>query len=188
MDEIKLTKIYALSSSEFPNMYRYIGKTNGTLKNRLKQHMSEAFRAKSDVKTYKINWLKSERAKNNSIIITLIDEVAKDNWEEAEKYYIKYFKSRGARLTNSTEGGQPGYPEKIPSFIKKEMVIKERVIIKKRIKKGRKRKPKDSYKRKIFDKNNIKFHIDEKTGKKILITDGFLARQKAKLEKQVCQN
>ncbi len=100
MDEIKLTKIYALSSSEFPNMYRYIGKTNGTLKNRLKQHMSEAFRAKSDVKTYKINWLKSERAKNNSIIITLIDEVAKDNWEEAEKYYIKYFYGKSVYVEN----------------------------------------------------------------------------------------
>lgn len=46
LEKIKLTKIYALSSSEFPNHFRYIGKTNGTLRNRLKQHLTEALTLK----------------------------------------------------------------------------------------------------------------------------------------------
>lgn len=184
LKKIKLTKIYALSNSEFPNHFRYIGKTNGTLRNRLKQHLTEAFNTKENKITYKINWIKSEKAKNNSIIITLIDEVTQDQWENSEKYYIKYYKSLGARLTNGNDGGGGVFNKTLKNS---EKIIKERVIIKTRVRRGPKRKPKHlkkSYQRKTPVKT-AEFYYDEKTGKKILITEGFLARQKAKAEKQV---
>ena len=38
--------------------------------------------------------------------INIIEECFEDNWQEREKYWIKYCKEKGFKLTNSTEGGE----------------------------------------------------------------------------------
>ena len=48
------TKIYTLSSSENPNIIRYIGKTNGSLKKRLCGHITLAKINLEDLKILKI--------------------------------------------------------------------------------------------------------------------------------------
>jgi|GEM_PF-5483297 len=170
IENIKLTKIYALSSSIRPNYYRYIGKTDGTLKNRLKGHIYEALK-KKDTKNYKINWIRSELANHNNIVITLIDEVTRDQWEESEKYYIQYYKSRGARLTNLTEGGNGKTGTKV--YIPKEEKIRETI-------KRRKRKPGRPKKEKPPKKKDNRIFFINSEGKKQIVTLGMLSRMEEK--------
>lgn len=94
--------IYTLSSSEYPNEIRYIGKTKN-LKDRLRRHISKYYLNK-DI-SYKNNWIKSELEKGNKILINELEVVNESNWQECEKYWIEQFKQWGYKLVNTTEGG-----------------------------------------------------------------------------------
>lgn len=90
--------IYALLDPR-DNQIRYIGKTKD-LDKRIVEHL------KLKEKTYKNNWLKSIIAlglKPKTKILEIVDD---DVWQEREKYFIKYHKDLGCRLTNMTEGGE----------------------------------------------------------------------------------
>lgn len=93
--------IYALSTEEQPNNFRYVGKTND-IKKRLSKHISKYY---LNEVTYKTNWINSELNKGNSIKITIIDEVPDNEWEFWESYWIEQLKWWGFKLTNSTKGG-----------------------------------------------------------------------------------
>lgn len=170
--EEKLVKIYALSNSNYPDNYRYIGKTRGELKRRLKQHISEAI-GKRKNNTYKNNWIRKELLNLNNILITLIEEVKEKDWQEAEKYYIKYYKELGFNLTNSSQGGE--------GIIRNPIEKKEVKTIKKRKrKKGRPKKPKSYYK-KVPKKIKNEYFIDKDGNRKVL-TLGMKARLAAKMD------
>lgn len=87
------------------NDIRYIGKTSN-VKNRLKNHISEAI--KSNSKTHKVNWIKSVLKENLTPMIDIIDEVSESSVNFWEKHYISLYKSWGINLTNMTDGGD-GY-------------------------------------------------------------------------------
>jgi hypothetical protein len=95
-------KIYGLVCPTSKQI-RYIGVTKYSLKKRLNEHLRE-----NKSKTYKQKWIKSllnKGLKPNIVLICLTDE---SNWIEAEKYYIKLFKTNGFKLTNTSEGGEGG--------------------------------------------------------------------------------
>ena len=101
------TKIYTLSSSKSPNIIRYVGKTNGSLKKRLSGHITLA-KINSEKKyghNYTSNWINKELGSGNYIIIEELDLTIQDNWEYLERYWISQFKSWGFKLTNLTDGG-----------------------------------------------------------------------------------
>lgn len=91
----KIFKIYALLEDE---TVRYIGVTSRELKQRLYQHIYDGKNKKG---TYKINWIKSLLNNNKKPSIILIEECTENNWQEREKYWIKYY----SNLTNTNEGG-----------------------------------------------------------------------------------
>ena len=95
--------IYTLSSSETPTEIRYIGKAKN-LKDRLRRHVS-SYSLNKEI-NYKNNWIKSELAKGNTILINEIDCVEESIWVESETYYIGKYKELGYKLTNSTIGGE----------------------------------------------------------------------------------
>lgn len=79
---------------------RYVGKTKNPA-TRIVQHMREKTRYVS----YKNNWLKSIGV---TPVIKVIAESSIEDVDQDEQFYIEYFKSLGARLTNQTDGGTGG--------------------------------------------------------------------------------
>lgn len=96
-----LVSIYCLKDPR-TDIVRYIGKTKKTIKYRLSKHMSD----KGSYK--KCTWIKSLKKIGLKPIIEIIDEVTEQNWKEAERAYIRFFKSCGALLVNSKDGGDGG--------------------------------------------------------------------------------
>ena len=81
---------------------RYVGKTINSLEWRLSKHLAE------NNDNYKCRWIKSE---NKNIYIQLIQELYnKEDLNNAEIYWIKYFRENGCKLTNLTDGGDGGTP------------------------------------------------------------------------------
>ena len=97
-----MVKIYGLICPVSKKI-RYIGKTSKSLKQRLKQHLSETKQT-----TYKQKWIKSLKDKNLYPEIVLINNVLESDWIEKERFYIKLFKDCGFKLTNISEGGEGG--------------------------------------------------------------------------------
>jgi len=90
--------IYALVHP-ITNEIRYVGKTSKTVENRIKGHI-----ACCDIKSHKNNWVKNlikSGLKPDYVILEMTD-----SWVEAEQFWIAYFNFLGARLTNSTIGGE----------------------------------------------------------------------------------
>jgi hypothetical protein len=92
--------IYYLSGLD--GEMKYIGKTID-LKKRFKSHLLHS-RLKKD--TYKNHWIKKLLNDGDCLEIHIIQQLYNEkDLNEAEKYWIKFFKDNGARLTNQTEGG-----------------------------------------------------------------------------------
>lgn len=111
--------IYGLYS-DYINNIRYVGKTNN-LEKRLKEHIGDA---KRNNNTHKHKWIRQSLNDNFKINICLIEE-CNENWEEREKYWIKFYKN----LTNLTEGGDGGHGNlynisynEVKNIIKKENI------------------------------------------------------------------
>lgn len=84
---------------------RYIGLSTIGVK-RMRQHSQPAFLQKD--KTYKANWIRtliSKGLKPLSKVIQTFDHSSREELQEAEKYWISYYKSIGCPLTNLTSGG-----------------------------------------------------------------------------------
>ncbi len=94
--------IYTLSSSENPDNIRYIGKAKN-LKDRIRRHIGKHYLNIED--NYKNRWIKSELSKGNKILISEVEIVSENNWQEREQYWIEQFRQWGFKLVNTTEGG-----------------------------------------------------------------------------------
>jgi predicted GIY-YIG superfamily endonuclease len=93
------TFIYALSDPR-TNEIRYIGKSNDP-QHRLKVHI----RGSKALKTHKDRWINQLTLCDLEPILDIIEEVSIDEWQEREPYWIEYFRSQGAPLTNEAPGG-----------------------------------------------------------------------------------
>lgn len=95
------TKIYSLS--EESGEIRYIGKTVKSLSSRLCQHLCIA--RKKTHSHHRDNWLRSLLSKGILPSIALLEEVNGNGCAE-EIRWISIFRSSGADLVNTTEGGE----------------------------------------------------------------------------------
>lgn len=94
---MKNYKIYSLKDPETFEI-RYIGVTQRALVTRLYHHVYES---KNSTGTYKKHWINSLLKKNLLPIIDIVETCTEQNWQEREKYWIKYY----SNLTNTKEGG-----------------------------------------------------------------------------------
>lgn len=95
--------IYVLTEPD-GNTIRYVGKSN---ENRIGKRLIEHCRYSSlDLHTHKNMWIKSLLRQGLKPVLKIIEECQDNCYKEREKYWIKYYKSIGCDLTNSTEGGE----------------------------------------------------------------------------------
>jgi hypothetical protein len=95
--------IYVLKDPETLEV-RYVGFTRRALKYRLTGHIADV-----DHKPHlrKSRWLGKILSKGLHPLVEVIEELQEtDDWEEAEKRQIAYFREQGCNLTNLTDGGQ----------------------------------------------------------------------------------
>jgi len=96
--------IYGLFSPE--GELRYVGKTLRSLSRRLKQHLWTGSLRKEN---HRNSWIKSLLAKGQSPDIQLIQALnTVADLNEAEKYWIGFFRNQGCDLVNGTDGGDGG--------------------------------------------------------------------------------
>lgn len=152
-------KIYGLSDKN--GDVRYIGKTGRKLNLRLKEHITE------NKKNYKNNWI---RGVNNDIDIFLIDEVASEDSNYWEIFYISLLKSWGFNLTNLTDGGDGGKnfkhseeTKKIISNFSKGVIFSEERKLKISLSKLGKKCPKCANKKGYKHSEETKKKIGEKS-------------------------
>jgi len=101
----RTTNIYGLVDPRDIDLVRYIGKANN-VEERFNGHLKEYHKCETIKKiNKKVNWFKSLKKQNLVPELVFIESVPMDNWQEMERHYIKLYKSFGARLVNSTEGG-----------------------------------------------------------------------------------
>lgn len=97
-------KIYKLISTENLEAIRYIGATTRTLNQRLSGHKHCANNPKKrGLPVHK--WMYSVYQKGYDIKIELIEECRDNIWEDREKYWIKYYREKGYKLMNLSDGG-----------------------------------------------------------------------------------
>lgn len=92
---------------------RYVGQTVKMAKTRYREHISEC-NLKND-NSYKANWIKKLLGLNLKPEMYVIEQHETSNTlNEAEEFYIAYFRSIGCELTNSCDGGKGtfGYKHK----------------------------------------------------------------------------
>jgi group I intron endonuclease len=94
------TFIYILRCPE-TNEVRYVGKSNDP-KRRIYAHV----RKDKTASNHKINWIQSLLKRGLRPKLEIIEEVDIENWRTREKFWIKYFKRIGAKLTNYCSGGE----------------------------------------------------------------------------------
>lgn len=95
--------IYTLSEPNTGRV-RYVGKTND-MKQRFSDHYSESVAKRSNKRD---KWVKSLKAKGLFPIMEVLETVAEDEWEDAEKFWIQNLKFLGCDLLNSNGGGHGG--------------------------------------------------------------------------------
>lgn len=95
------TIIYGLVDPQ-TKLCRYVGKTKGTAKGRLKAHISDS-RRNNVVPRFR--WI-IKLAKNGLAPEVIELETVEDGmWQEAEQFWICYMRGLGSPLLNATDGG-----------------------------------------------------------------------------------
>lgn len=92
--------IYALLDPRDQSV-RYVGQTSKALPARLKTHIKDC----RTVKNHRACWVKHLVSLDLKPAMFLLEEVPGEFWQEAERFWIAHFAATGARLTNSTNGG-----------------------------------------------------------------------------------
>lgn len=93
--------VYTLSDPR-TGAVRYVGKTCHSLKQRLKEHMLPK---NLKAHTYKNCWLRLLKGNELRPLIEVV-EVAGEEVDEAERFWIAQFRAWGFDLTNATDGGE----------------------------------------------------------------------------------
>lgn len=93
-------KIYKLTEPRTEKV-RYIGITVQRLCKRLCGHVHHAKHNNSNMD----KWIKELLLLKLRPIISLIEEVEKELWQQREKYWIKYYRKQYPDLTNMAQGG-----------------------------------------------------------------------------------
>ena len=105
VDSSKTYRIYTLSDPQ-SDYVKYVGMTSCTLDIRLLKHL-DAAKYRNYACQKKNEWVLSLYSSGVKPTIELIDEAFSENEAiEKEKFYIKLFKSAGAKLLNKTNGGR----------------------------------------------------------------------------------
>jgi hypothetical protein len=95
--------IYALVDPRSGEL-RYVGKTSLTVERRLSAHASNVRRG---LHSHKHHWLRDVMRAGLEPSTAVLEVVPPgDDWIEAEKFWIGYFRFLGARLVNQCDGGQ----------------------------------------------------------------------------------
>lgn len=89
--------IYGLCDPQ-TSALRYVGAAVNP-KERFRLHLVKKER------THKSTWIQSLQRKGLKPELFIIEEVSNDIWKREERFWIAYFKSIGADLTNATDGG-----------------------------------------------------------------------------------
>ena len=92
--------IYALLDPDTLEV-RYIGKSINPEK-RFTVHICRS----SAPDSYRKRWLKKLLTAGKRPVLRIIEEVPIESWVERERFWIADYRSRGARLVNSTSGGE----------------------------------------------------------------------------------
>jgi hypothetical protein len=113
----RATTIYGLIDPRTQEL-RYVGKTINPLPFRLSQHINDAARGRVDI--FRFRWINKLSRMGLKPDIFEIETVT-SNWQEAEQFWIAYFKSIGADLVNATAGGDGIHSHKHSAATKAKM-------------------------------------------------------------------
>lgn len=108
--------IYTISDP-ISGLVKYVGKTKCP-KERFRKHLSERNN------TYKSKWITGLRNAGLEPVFEIIDECEESEWQIKERFYIRFYKSIGAILTNIMEGGEGG-----PTMKGRKLTIEQRAKI-----------------------------------------------------------
>lgn len=92
--------IYALVDPR-DHSVRYVGKSD----NPRVRYFAHLHGPESNLKTYKANWIRQLKSEGLVPSIVILERVHPSEWADAERKWIAHFRNTGARLTNSTSGG-----------------------------------------------------------------------------------
>jgi len=95
-----MTYIYGLKDPDTQEI-RYIGKSN-TPKTRYYGHLALHV---ADVNLHKKRWIAKLREDGKRPELVILEKVKDEEWEDREKWWIKYGRDQGWKLTNIAEGG-----------------------------------------------------------------------------------
>lgn len=98
-----MTSVYVLTDPRTHDV-RYVGVTKRTLSRRLRGHVTEARNSSSKV-SHRLNWIRQLKRLGQEPVISHLQDVNDDAWQDAERYWISYFKSVGCDLVNGDSGG-----------------------------------------------------------------------------------
>lgn len=105
MEKEKNYQFYALSASDTPQEFRYIGVTSKSINSRFSQHKYCATHPeKCSLPVHK--WMASVYKNGGSIIWTKIDSCLEQEWEIKEIELIQKYKNLGYKLFNLDKGGR----------------------------------------------------------------------------------
>lgn len=85
------------------NELRYVGKTSSDPLARVRTHLC---RTSLKPKRHISRWLTGLLADGHKPEVFVIELVDEAEWQDAERFWIAYFRSLGARLVNITDGGE----------------------------------------------------------------------------------
>ncbi len=92
-------QIYALIENKTKSI-RYVGMTSISIENRFRRHIKGA---KEGSHLYISRWLRKIKFKAHPILLETVP--SNKSWQKAEQKWIAYYRAKGARLTNLTDGG-----------------------------------------------------------------------------------
>lgn len=95
--------IYALSDPRTDEV-RYVGQTAEQPETRLRKHTWPSTLRRE--RNHRTKWVNSLIADGVQPKIEVVEVVSEDQKDEAERFYIAYFRSLGFQLVNQQEGGE----------------------------------------------------------------------------------